>query len=327
MNDGYPSIAICGIGSVTVTIVHAFHQNKVPYTILCKDQNRLFSLQEKPVQFKGQNGDTTEINLKDHLTLVQENTETFDYIILGCKNQLLNEYLTLTKNHLKPNGKWILIQNGLPEEHFPNLKNKIISGVVGWNTQVLESGIYFQSNPGSLVLGGSDETKPNSIWKKSLEPWIDVVLTEHITGFRWHKLAINSIINGLAASKQLSLGQLFLNKKGRDQAITVLTEIKELMSKLQIKEGVVPGSFPIQKLGGGKGSLPIWIRHLVLILLGLKYFKIRTSMVQDLDHKRKTEIEFINGEVVNEAIKIGLPVPTNERIVKEVLKIESEFPS
>ncbi|MBL0953190.1 MAG: ketopantoate reductase family protein [Leptospira sp.] len=327
MNDGYPSIAICGIGSVTVTILHAFHQNKVPYKILCKDQNRLFSLKEKPIQFKGPNGDTTEIILKDHLTLVQDNTETFDYIILGCKNQLLNEYLTITKNHLNPNGKWILIQNGLPEEHFPNFKNKIISGVVGWNTQVLENGIYFQSNPGSLVLGGSDQTKPNLIWETLLKPWIDVVLTDHITGYRWHKLAINSIINGLAASKQLTLGQLFLNQKGRNQAITVLTEIKELMSKLQIKEGVVPGSFPIQKLGGGKGSLPLWIRHLVLILLGLKYFKIKTSMVQDLDHKRKTEIEFINGEVVSEASKIGLSVPINERIVNEVLKIESEFPS
>ncbi|TGK52450.1 ketopantoate reductase family protein [Leptospira bouyouniensis] len=325
MKEKFPTIAICGIGSVTVTILHAFHQNKVPFKILCQNQMRLDSLKEKPIQFKGPNGITTSINLTDHLTLIQDCKHQFDFIILGCKNQSLNDYLSITDKFLNSDGKWILIQNGLPESYYPSLGNKLIGGVVGWNTQVLQDGTYFQSNHGSLIIGGIQQIKLNPIWISLLNPWIEVIITESILGYRWHKLAINAIINGLAASKQISLGELFLNIEGRREAICILSEIKNLMDHLNIKEGVVPGSFPIKKLGDGIGALPNWIRHLILIFLGLKYYKIRTSMVQDLDNKRKTEINYINGEVVKIAKLENISVPWNTRILNQVLKIESEF--
>lgn len=318
----YPSIAISGIGSVTITIVQSLYQNKIPFQILCRNQTRFLSLKNSPIGFQGPNGKLVQFELTDHLTMIQDSQEKFDYIFIGCKNQNLSEYLEETKSLLKPNGNWILIQNGIPEQQFKSYKNKIIGGVVGWNTQTLSNHTYYQSNVGSLILGDVTGTKPDPLWNQILSPYIPVVLTDKLSGYRWHKLAINSIINGLAASKQLSLGELFLNRKSRSEALETLTEIKLLMNQLQIKEQVVPGSFSIQKLGEGPGSLPRWISHLILILLGLKYFKIRTSMVQDLDARRKTEIEFINGEVVKTAKELGIPVPRNEWIVLKVKELE-----
>ena len=318
----YPSIAISGIGSVTVTIVHALYQNAVPFQILCRNENRFQSLTNSPIEFRGPNGKKVKIDLKNHLTKIQDNKDKFDYIFIGCKNQNLKDYLKETKPLLGPNGKWILIQNGIPELNLASYKNLILGGVVGWNTQTLPNGMYYQSNLGSLILGDISGIKPDPIWEEILAPYIPVVLTDKLEGYRWHKLAINSIINGLAASKQMSLGGLFLNRIFRGEALETLTEIKLLMNQLKIEEQVVPGSFPIQKLGGGPGALPKWIRHLILIILGLKYFRIRTSMVQDLDHERKTEIDFINGEVVKVAKELQIPVPKNEGIVSKVKELE-----
>ncbi len=318
----YPSIAISGIGSVTVTIIHALSQNQIPFKILCRNQSRFQSLKNNPISFQGPNGKIVKIDLMSHLTMTQDNQEKFDYILIGCKNQNLSEYLEETKSFLKPNGKWVLIQNGIPELQFKSYTDKIIGGVVGWNTQTLSYHTYYQSNVGSLILGEAKGTKPDSLWEKLLSPFLPVVLTDKLSGFRWHKLAINSIINGLAASKQVSLGELFLNQQSRVEALETLTEIKQVMNRLEITEQVVPGSFPIQKLGGGPGSLPRWICHLILILLGLKYFRIRTSMVQDLDANRKTEIDFINGEVVKKANKLGISVPRNEWIVQKIKELE-----
>ncbi|TGL87198.1 ketopantoate reductase family protein [Leptospira congkakensis] len=318
MPNTFPSIAISGLGSVTVTIIHALYQNKVPFKILCRNENRLQTLSKTPLRFKGPNGKVTEIDLKDHLTNINKNTEKYDYIFIGCKNQNLNEYLEETKVLLSSTGKWILIQNGIPESHFEAYQDKIIGGVVGWNTQTLADGLYYQSNVGSLILGEAKGIKPNLFWNQILPPFLPVILTDKLNGFRWHKLAINSIINGLAAAKHQSLGELFLNKKSRDEALETLTEIKQIINKLNIEEQVVPGSFPIAKLGSGKGSLPTWIRHLILIVLGLKYFRIRTSMVQDLDNGRKTEIDYINGEVVTIAKELNVPAPKNEWIVSKV---------
>ncbi|MGE8722030.1 ketopantoate reductase family protein [Leptospira terpstrae] len=323
MTTSYPSIAIIGIGSVTVTIIHALYQNKIPFRILCQNQNRFQTLYSNPIRFQGPKEQAITIDLKNHLTMIHDNKESYDYIFVGCKNQNLEDYLKDTKPFLNSNGKWILIQNGIPESNFDSYKDKILGGVVGWNTQTLPDGTYFQANVGSLILGNVTKTKPDPIWNQLLPAHIPVVLTDQLEGYRWHKLAINSIINGLAASKQLSLGELFLNKKFREEALETLTEIKTVMSKKKITEQVVPGSFPIQKLGSGLGSLPTWIRHMILIFLGLKYYRIRTSMVQDLDHGRKTEIDYINGEVIKIANSLGIPVPKNEWIVSTIKKREA----
>ncbi|TGK95243.1 ketopantoate reductase family protein [Leptospira brenneri] len=318
MQNVYPSIAISGIGSVTVTIIHALYQNKVPFKILCRNTDRFQSLSKTPIRFQGPKGKKISINLQNHLTIAKEAKEKFDYIIIGCKNQNLNEYIEETKSFLTPTGKWILIQNGIPELQFESYKNKIIGGVVGWNTQVVSDGLYYQSNVGSLILGESSGKKPNPVWNQILPPHLPVILTDQLIGFRWHKLAINAIINGLAASKRQSLGELFLNYTSRKEALETVTETKQIIETLNIEEKVVPGSFPIRKLGDGKGALPRWIRHLILIILGLKYFRIRTSMVQDLDNGRKTEIDYINGEVVKMGKVLGIPVPKNEWIVSKV---------
>ncbi|MBM9545895.1 ketopantoate reductase family protein [Leptospira sp. 201903074] len=322
MTTFYPSIAIIGIGSVSVTIIQALYKNQIPFRVLCQNQTRFQTLHSNPIRFQGPKGNIITIDLKNHLTMNQDNKESFDFIFVGCKNQNLEGYLKETKPFLKPNGKWILIQNGIPESNLDFDKNKILGGVVGWNTQMLPDGTYYQANVGSLILGEVSNTIPDPIWNQLLSPHIPLVLTDQLVGYRWHKLAINSIINGLAASKQLSLGELFLSKNSRMAALETLTEIKSVMNHMNITEQIVPGSFPIQKLGGGVGALPNWIRHMILIFLGLKYYRIRTSMVQDLDHGRKTEIDYINGEVVKIASGLGIPTPTNQWIVSTIKKIE-----
>ncbi|MDF3818357.1 ketopantoate reductase C-terminal domain-containing protein [Leptospira sp. 96542] len=316
-----PKIAIFGVGSVTVTIIFALMQNKVPFKILCKKE-RENDLKNSVFQFTDPKNKTHNFHLENQVSVVNSNADSFDYIIIGCKSKDRKEYVDLTKKNLTPNGKWILIQNGLPEEGF--LENKMIGGVVGWNTQKRMNGDYYQPNIGSLILGSADGSKVNSEWKFFLEPYIPVVLTNNLIGVRWHKLAINSIINGLAASKKQSLGELFLNISSRNEAIQTVTEIKNLMIKMNIQEEVVPGSISIIKLGDGVGSLPGWLRHIILIFLGLKYYKIRTSMVQDLDNGRKTEISDINGKIVEKAKHLSLSAPMNDWICKTVKQLEME---
>mgnify|MGYP003635624793 FL=1 len=40
----------------------------------------------------------------------------------------------------------------------------------------------------------------------------------------------------------------------------------------------------------------------------------RSSMWEDLERGRKTEVEWLNGEVIRLAAEHGIPVPVNERI-------------
>jgi 2-dehydropantoate 2-reductase len=51
----------------------------------------------------------------------------------------------------------------------------------------------------------------------------------------------------------------------------------------------------------------------------------RSSMGQDFDHKRRTEIDAINGAVVREAQPLGIPVPFNQAVTDLVKAIEKSF--
>ncbi|TGN10615.1 ketopantoate reductase family protein [Leptospira ilyithenensis] len=320
----FPKIAILGMGAITLSIARALFLNKVPYFVLTRDAKRKSELLANPLWYRYSSGPKEQISFEGIVSTLEETKDNFDYIILGAKSANLEDSIRKSIPLLSKGGRFVLIQNGLPEEIVSISANQILGGVVGWNTQKLPDGVYFQSNAGALILGGADETTPEPFWKQALEPYITVILSSNLKGFRWHKLGINSVINGLSASCQLTLGELFFKKSGRSAAIRVLTEVRNVMEKIGIKEEVVPGSVSVGKLGDGKGALPFLLRHIILFAIGIKYYRIRTSMVQDLDAGRKTEIDELNGQIVAKSKTLGIGTPVNDAIVKKIKSLEEE---
>jgi 2-dehydropantoate 2-reductase len=53
-----------------------------------------------------------------------------------------------------------------------------------------------------------------------------------------------------------------------------------------------------------------------------KHNLLRASMLQDLEHGRKTEIDSMNGAVCYYGKKAGVPTPYNDMVVKIVHEIE-----
>lgn len=51
----------------------------------------------------------------------------------------------------------------------------------------------------------------------------------------------------------------------------------------------------------------------------------RSSMGQDVDNKRQTEIGAINGAVVKEAQKLGLNVPVNQTLTTLVETLQAHY--
>ena len=51
----------------------------------------------------------------------------------------------------------------------------------------------------------------------------------------------------------------------------------------------------------------------------------RSSMGQDVDHQRLTEISAINGAVVSEASKVGIPVPVNQTLTALVETLQAHY--
>jgi 2-dehydropantoate 2-reductase len=205
-------IAFLGTGAIGASLVRALWLNKIPFTILVRDKKRKADLLVRGIRYRLKNLTHIPLGYEFEVRTVTE-AKKFDFIFLGMKTPHLAESGKTAKKHLEKNGRIILLQNGLPETAVKGYKaEQIISGIVGYNTQLMSDGTYFQSNPGHLILGTPAEL-PKDL-KLALEPHQPIVLTHNAVGFRWNKLAINSVINGLGTVTGLALGPLLCAPRG-----------------------------------------------------------------------------------------------------------------
>ncbi len=315
-------IALLGTGAIGASVARALYLNQVPFTILARDKKRKADLVQHGIRYTlkgtthirmGQSGEVQAVAE----AVVKARSRKFDYIFLGMKTPHLAEAARTAKKLLAKNGKIVLLQNGLPEGAVKGFReDQIISGIVGYNAQLLPDGSYFQSNPGHLILANA--LQPPRELAQALEPHMPAVVTQNALGYRWNKLAINSVINGLGAVTGLALGPLFARCAARRVAIGLIQEAAAVMHALRIEEGIVPGAISVYRFA----ALPRFIQHTVLFVLGRKYAKIRTSMLQDVERGVKTEVDEIHGAIVAAAAKVRAAVPLTAAVLRRVHALE-----
>ncbi|MBI4610902.1 MAG: hypothetical protein HY726_18070 [Candidatus Rokubacteria bacterium] len=70
-------------------------------------------------------------------------------------------------------------------------------------------------------------------------------------------------------------------------------------------------------------GLSLWTKHALLRLVGLRYRRLKSSMLQSLARGGKTEVDAINGVIVSWGKKHGVATPVNEALVRLVHEIEA----
>ena len=59
-------------------------------------------------------------------------------------------------------------------------------------------------------------------------------------------------------------------------------------------------------------------KHVVLIAVGLKYRRLRSSMLRAIEAGKEPAVEFLNGEVTRAGKRLGVPTPVNDLAISWV---------
>jgi 2-dehydropantoate 2-reductase len=129
-----------------------------------------------------------------------------------------------------------------------------------------------------------------------------LTFTEAIKDKQWLKLAINSVINPITAIENINNGQLLDDR------------FKSLISQL-IGEIIAVAAY--ENINFDFNEL-----QATILQVAKNTANNCSSMRSDILQKRKTEIDYINGYIVNLARKAGLGVPQNEKIIQQVKALE-----
>ena len=249
-----------------------------------------------------------------------------DIVFISVKTQDVETVCHEIKSRVK-NVPIVLMQNGITSVRIAGSifgKENIISSVLLLNAQYLSPGevTYVADKP--IILQNVIGKKNGQIQKiqSLLNSVAKTELTNNIYGIQWTKLFINAMGNSLDAMTGMALGEYRKFKSIRKIGILILKETFSVVKKAGINLESLPG-FPLRffKIMIAM-PMPIASYILKIAMNPQKNADIITSTLQSIKRGKKTEIDFINGEIVALGKQIGIKTPVNKKVVQVIHEIE-----
>jgi len=250
---------------------------------------------------------TIPIDITTDLTSIGE----ADLVLIFVKTYQTEKAL---KDSLSLKGErtiFLTLQNGLGNEEvlskYIEPKN-ILLGITGQGATLIEPGRIRHAGWGKTFIGELDgriTPRVNQISDMFSKAGIETEVSTHIHDLVWEKVLINVGINALTALTGLKNGELL----DYPETVRLMEALVSEAVEVARRKGILIKGNPIEKV---KEVAELTREN-------------RSSMGQDFDYRRKTEIDAINGAIVREAEQLGISVPFNQAITDLVKVIEKNF--
>jgi 2-dehydropantoate 2-reductase len=254
--------------------------------------------------------------------------EKKDIVLLATKATDMMDAALSVDSVLKENGYLISMQNGICEDDLASVigKNRIIGCVTGWGATMESIGRLTMTSSGDFIIGYPEKKSDDflSDLAEVLSSVVPVRVTDNILGHKYSKLIINSCITTLGAVCGLYLGKMLMIKKVRKIFIEIIREAVDVAEKMNIKIEVFAGKLDFKKFLRGNDPVSDLRRHMILMFIGYKYRRLKSSGLQSLQRGKQTEIDFLNGYITRNGELWGVSMPVNVFIVNMIHQIEKK---
>ncbi|HEX7494118.1 MAG TPA: 2-dehydropantoate 2-reductase, partial [Bacteroidales bacterium] len=315
---------VVGAGAVGGITAVLLKKKGIDVEIVCKHDDYASLISTTGIEIKGACGEFS-VKIPAFASIAQVK-EKKDIVLLATKATDMLEVASSIDKVLKKNGFLISMQNGICEDDLAAVlgKERIIGCVTGWGATMESMGRLVMTSGGDLILGYPDRIPDDYLLNiaEILSYVVPVKTTENIMGHLYSKLIINSCITSLGAICGLYLGKMLLIRKVRKIIIDIISESVQVAKSLNIKIEVFGGKLDFEKFLKGNGILSDFRRHLLLMVIGYKYRKLKSSALQSLERGKPTEIDFLNGYIIKNGDISGVSVPVNTVIVNMIHQIE-----
>ncbi len=260
--------------------------------------------------------------------LPDEMTGVYDVVILMTKqrdNARIAEYIV---PFLSGCGVICTAQNGLPEDSVAEIagRERTLGCVVSWGAELIADGtVKLTSSPDKLTFttGSAYGENPAAYAVAALLSLMGRVSVEkNFLGARWAKLAVNSAFSPLSALSGRTFGELSADKRTRALVQLLLKEAFDASEAAGVKMGAIQGH-DIKKLLDYRGSLRKKISFALIPLAMKKHGAIVSGMYRDLAAGRPCDVDFLNGKVLEAAVRGGISAPVNRAVIELIHSAEA----
>ncbi|MBT3274252.1 MAG: 2-dehydropantoate 2-reductase, partial [Spirochaetales bacterium] len=253
-------------------------------------------------------------------------SEPLDLIILTTKSTTLNWAVEAFLPALAVDGCFMTVQNGLAALDLIAKygEDKIVAGCVMWGSSMPEPGRYAVTAKGPFVVGGLEgrDNRQAAKCRQALKAAFPVQVSPDMRDVLWAKLTITASLTSLGAITGLRFGEMLKRRNIRDLILRVGSEVVTVGRASGVEFAHSEGGLNVNLLVGD-GFPPQWIRHLLIRAIGLKHRRTESSMAASISMGRPTEIDLVNGVVVELGKKYDIQAPVNEAIIRVVRELEN----
>lgn len=305
-----------GIGGVTTALLHESGQDVVAFTT---NGEIARAVTENGFQLRG-DGPARSVRARVVTTIPDER---FDAVVLCTQPPQVEGAAQMAERVLASDGVMVCLQNGLCEARVAKVvgEARTVGGVVAWGAAMPEPGVYDRTAPGGFALGALSGAPPKLAGVASaFEAIGPVELTQNLVGKRWSKLAINAAISSLGTLGAERLGALMGHRFVRRLALEIMTECVLVARAESVRLEKVSGTIDLDWIAlteeerAASGSPSLVAKHGVLLAVGFRFRRMRSSMLSAIERGRTPAVDFLNGEISTRARGKGIAAPVNERI-------------
>ena len=321
MNGG-PRIAVLGAGSIGCFIGGAWQSAGLPVTFV-GHRKIARDVDEHGLTVTDYSGWRVHLPPGDvDYRCGPEALDEADVILVTVKSGDTADAAAEISKHGRVGATVISFQNGISNvetlEKGLGGRFEIARGVVGFNVVNLGHGRFHKGVAGHLTTESRDATQ--GLAERVAGGPAELKLSSDMLGLAWGKLLIN--MNN--AVNALSGRTLRDELQKRDYRLVFAASIKEglrLLKRAHIDPAKVgPLAFPL--LVRALESPDVVFNNLFFRMWQVDP-KARSSMSDDLAEGRKTEVDYLNGELIRLAERLQMDAPVNRAIAGLVHKAEA----
>ena len=321
---GGPRIAILGAGSIGCFIGGCWSDAGLPITFFGRDRigSALAASGLTLSDFSG---------WQKHLAAVDYRVDPgslgeADIIAVAVKSADTAEAARTIARYGRAGATVISFQNGISNvevlEQGLGGRFEVARGSVGFNVAYLGDGRFHKGVAGHLWSERRDATE--AIAERVTTGPAALKLSDDMLALAWGKLLIN-MNNAVNALSGRSLREELRKRDYRRVFAASVREGLQLLRRAEIEPGSL-SPLSIHLLPAILGT-PDWLFNNTFFRMWKIDPKARSSMSDDLAAGRKTEVDYLNGELIHLAERLGMEAPVNRKIVELVHQAEAGAPA
>jgi 2-dehydropantoate 2-reductase len=260
-----------------------------------------------------------------HLADINALNPTLDVVFLATKSYDTRWAAEFIKTYLAADGLLVGLQNAMTAETIADIvgPERTVGVVVELSSEIFTPGIVQRNTVPAKTWFGVGAFHPAHAERVAeiadlLRNVGKVAITDNVLAGKWMKLVINTMCLGPMAMLGLTLSEAVRLPGVRELTIGIGTEALAVGQKLGHPVEPIFGLKP-EDLGGSNQLLEKLFDKLAADIGP----RARDCVLQDHLKGRYSEVDDINGRVVDEGQKLGIPAPANAAIVEITRRIRA----